>query len=149
VADGVSVSGTAEAVNVSVADNSTFNPTTIVKPYDVTVVVGKGVRAPVQQPPTFALPRDSIAPAASSTFNVPQDAGAISVNIAIAPGLGGTIGAYQVLAQHWAQGTPLKTYDPRQSDWVPLMPGTTQIRIVCDAALATNTLVQVTFGIDG
>jgi hypothetical protein len=148
VGDGVSVSGTAEHVNVEVIDDSVA-PGTSALPYEVTIVAAKGVRATVEQPPTLALIRDSIAPGTSVLFDIPKDAGVISVNVAIAPALGGTIAQYQVLVNHFAQGVPLKTYDPRQMDWVPVMPGTTQIRVVADAALATNVLVQVTFGVDG
>lgn len=148
--DGVSVTGVAESVDVAIQDvSSPGNIITRALPYTVTVTCAPGTRAAVQQPPINSLGRASIAPGASQTFDVPQNSGVISAMVVVAPGVGGTIGAYQVLVQHFAQGTPLKTYDPRQSDWVPLMPGTTQIRVVCDAALLANTLVQVTFGIDG
>ncbi len=152
IGEGVTVTGVAEAVDVQIQDVSfTSAGTPIIGrglPYTITVTCAPGTRPAVQQPPTVALPQTNIAAGAQKNFAVPP--GAISVFVAVFPAvLGASIGAYQVQVNQLALNSSLKIYDPRQSDWVPLIPGATQVAVLTDVALVIDTEVQVTFGIDG
>lgn len=152
VGNGVSVTGVAEAIDVQLQDVSSTSAGTPIllrgRPYTVTITCAPGTRPSVEQPPTVALPQTNLAAGATKNFDVPI--GAISVFVAVFPAVvGSPIGAYQIQVNQLAINTSLKLYDPRQTDWVPLIPGTTQIGIAADAALPTDTEIQVTFGIDG
>lgn len=148
--NGVSVSGTCEGVVVNIYDDSVTTFGSSFVPYTVAVSLAKGSRPSIQQPPTFSQPPFLLAPGASPSFTIPADAGAVSVFVSVAPELpGGSIGAYQVLVKHLGLTSVAKSYDPRQTDWVPLAPGTNRVQILLDAALTTNVLTQITYGIDG
>ena len=150
IADGTTITGVAESVDISAIDNSQVAVPATAKKYTVVATVAKGSRPSVQQPPRYTLPKQTVNGGVIQSFTVPVDAGVISVMVTVAPNaVGGTIGAYQVLVHQCQNATILKSYDPRQSDFVPIMPGTTTIQVEVDAAIAQPVVVEVTFGIDG
>jgi len=149
VANGVSVSGTAEGVAVRVIDAG-YNPGS--DEYNVTVLVSKGVRASNETPPTLT-PDDPfpLSIPAGTIGNIPIDtkAGIKSVMVGIAAALAvpyatGTVHikfldtAAAYLASYYPQDTPT---------WLPLPPGTRLISIANDSAVTIEA--TVTFGIDG
>ena len=159
VGNGMSVTGTAEAVHVTFFDASTTGIAGV--KYTVTVNVAPGVRPTVQQPALLippivlaAAPNNPIvlAPAGTHDYPVPQDSGAISVYVSVgsfAPILPGPIPDQSVTVRHLAPGGfILKNYDPRNFIWVPLSPGTERIQ-VANLSLIAALRFQVHFGIDG
>lgn len=149
VADGISITGTAEKVNIRVYDDSTIvGPLANVKTVGVSITVARGTRANIEQPPTYYLANWTIDPGNQAMVDIPDNIGAASVFVTVGPIVIGTaIGAYDVMVNQEAS-TRFKYYDPRQTDWVPLAPGVTRIRVeVSAAAPAVN--VVVVLGIDG
>lgn len=150
--NGTSVSGTAEGVQVYVRDQSrAFGVGT--SPYLVSIQVVQGTRPSVQQPPYLTDANISHifnAGANSLDITVPQNSGVISLYAAVGPQVvGNPIAAYDVLVQQRSTtGFVLKTYDPRDFEWVPLSSGADIIRIA-QAAGAPATRWTLTFGIDG
>lgn len=149
--NGVSISGTAEGVSVLVFDDSNIavTPANAIKAYQVSVQVAKGTRPSIQQPPTFTTDDFALAANSNNPVNIPANIGAISVFTAVSPDvIGNAVGAYDVLVTQESLHAERKQYDPRQSDWVPLIPGATIVRANSSAA-APITRWQFTFGIDG
>jgi hypothetical protein len=145
--NGMSISGVAEGVAVSIFDTSTVgggNPL----PYQVSVQVSKGNRASIQQPPFYTLPVNIIAPSSFIATEIPQGIGAISARVDIAPvTVGGVIPEFGLeVLQQYGGGT-LKAYQPRVG-WVPLAPAARTISVV-SAALADSTYISIVLGIDG
>lgn len=151
VYDGVSISGTASAVNIAVRDTSIALATPI--EYSVSIQITPGTRASHSMPPF--LERDGaviVAPAASSDRTVPIDAGVIAVYTSLATDtLGTPIASGDVRIRHIDNNASvLKSYDPvLVSGWVPLSPGTTEIRYEVDAGVGSDVRFQTTFGIEG
>lgn len=150
VVNGTSISGTAEAVNVRVFDDSNIVSTDVV-PYNVTVQATLGTRPSVQQPPYYTL--NQIELGTSDNQSIPFDPaiGAISVSVAVAPFVAGqVILDNEILVfQSSESGAILKAYDPRTFQWVPLASGCKRIDIVTALSVATGATAQITFGIDG
>lgn len=145
--NGMSISGVAEGVAVSVYDNSTIGGGSPV-PYQVAIQVAKGNRASIQQPPFYTLPINILPPSSFISTDIPQDIGAISARIDIAPvTVGQPIGQYDIEALQQYGGGTLKAYDPRVG-WIPLAPAARQISMVSSVA-ASNAYFQIVLGIDG
>ena len=151
---GTSVTGTAEAVAVKITDVSSFVGAAAAE-YLVSIEVAKGTRPSVERPPTLTAATFSgqsvmVAGVGTTDVEVPQNAGVISVMVTVAPDTIGTaVGAYDVLVNQVNQaGNTLRTYDPRQTDWVPLAPGCTTI-VFTQGAAAPATRWSAIFGIDG
>ena len=148
VVNGTTISGIADSVNVSVSDNS-ISPAAL-SPYDVTIMVAPGTRASVQQPPYLTGPVVALpAGAGAASQQIPQDAGITSVFVTVAPQVAdGAVPEFDALVQQASGGGILKSYDPRQAEWVPLAAGTTNI-VLRTGAAAPATVWSITFGIDG
>ncbi len=168
VGQGVSVTGTADAVTVIVTDSTdvsggVFN-------YEVGIQISKGSRASVQQPPTLvpdgqdnltgtSVPNNfpgffSVAPGQLILIPVPQDAGIISVFItASAWTIAGPVvmASGDAMINHISYGNaPTRIYDPNTKEWVPVTSGTSFIKLFNYFAGATYAIFySVTFGIDG
>lgn len=153
--NGLSITGTAESVDVTIQDASSISaPSKLTAiEYTVAVTLGRGVRANTQQPPTFSpYTAIQLAPGASTTVDIPDNSGAISVHAGVSPiTIGSAIGAYDVLiGQVGGVSTLLSLCDPRQSDWVPLLPGSKKITLFASAAApAPGVQFNLSFGIDG
>jgi hypothetical protein len=134
VVNGMAISGVAQALNVTLEDHT--NPGSpfplLGQSYSVDIIESPGSRAFGHQPPFLQQQPTvkALATGTSTTFLVPNDAGASSVYVAVIdtvtnPALG------QIVVQHQAgtSGFNIRNeYDPRQyPSWVPLAPGTTQI----------------------
>jgi hypothetical protein len=149
VVNGTSITGTAEAVSVKVTDAST--QFVGLSPYTVSIQVAKGSRPSIQQPPYLTTDLIVLPPGAgSSSVLVPQNAGAISAFVTVAPNVGVPIvSQWDVRVGHSSGNGELKAYSPIvETSWVPLASGTTRI-FVSQGAAAPGTTWTVTFGIDG
>ena len=150
VNNGISISGVAEGVSVSIYDDSVIGGPGTRDPYTVNMQVAKGSRPSVQQPPTYSL-REQISAGGGAVENIsfPKNIGAISVYVAVAPFFAGAaIGAYDIEVIQTVSGAFIKHYDPRQSDWVPLGASADGIQLKTSAA-CPPFYYQVTVGIDG
>lgn len=160
VGSGTAISGVGEAVDISVRDTTDPNIATG-QPYEVTVQVGRGVRPATTRPPTLRVDLNNIGTPGNGLFytllpgpstavyNVPQNVGAISVEVSLVP-VGGSDYPIENVAVYQASlpvGTQ-KGYDPLiQTGFVDLIPGTQSINI--SNRSTKDYYVQVTFGIDG
>jgi hypothetical protein len=152
VVNGVSVTGTGQAVKVVIND-TTVDPMAFAPgpDYTVSMQVAPGTRPAVQQPPQLIPATGPIFAFGPGTVNipVPDDAGVISVFGTVVSFSNTPIPSEQAFIQMSdAALNTLKVYDPRQYDWVPLAPGTTFITLI-NATAADTLQFSVTFGIDG
>lgn len=147
--NGLSITGTAEAVAVNIVDRSDVTVSPVV-PYLATVTVAKGTRSSVQQPPTYTGERVRLGALGGASIPVPE--GAISVNVTIAPLI---IGAPIVPEQHIVRetgngGINLKSWNPTLfQGWIPLAAGATKISFEQSALQAQEFYYFTSFGIDG
>jgi hypothetical protein len=149
-ANGVSVTGAAEGVSVSVFDE-TNGPRANSRPYVVSLQVVKGTRPSIQQPPVYSTAEAVLAGAGAFVdINIPANIGAVSVSVVVAPvNVGVAIGAYDIEVIQFAPTlTGRKRYDPRQDQWVPLVGGASLIEIQTSVACPPFRY-QVSFGVDG
>jgi hypothetical protein len=148
VVNGQSLTGTGQAVKVSVKDNSIGGGVPV--DYEVSIQVTPGTRGGSIQPPTLT---PAILPAALIIANggqlaipIPQDAGIIAVNASVFAA-GVVIAPNAVSVQHLGTASVLKEYDPREAIWVPLAPGSTQVILKNNSGGPVK--YSVTFGVDG
>jgi hypothetical protein len=151
---GCSIAGNAESVRVVVRDISApaVFPDVIAEEYRVGILVTPGVRADVQQPPQLisGVNQTSILNGALASFNVPQDAGVISVHVDVASVAGAAILDQGIKVDHVSDTVAsfvLKSYEPRDCVWCPLAPGTRVVRV--HNRSGATFVCRVTFGIDG
>lgn len=151
VVNGTSISGTAQAVDVSVYDDSNIVSTDVV-PYTVSVQTAPGTRPSVQQPPNYTIGSISMTDTDNQSFDVPIEVGAISASVTVSPNnVGEPVAENEIIVfQVSESGAILKAYDPRVSQWVPLASGCRRLDIVTNIAAAPGgVLVQATLGVDG
>lgn len=152
VGNGVSISGSAEAVHVSVFDKSVSapGPPTDIE-YDVTILVVKGQRAANVVPPTLYAGSFALAPGATTNIAIPQDAGVTSVHVSAGDALfgGATYADGKCEVRQTRDIYTEKVYDCRDVDWEPVAPMATGIAITNRAGVGTSMRFSVTFGIDG
>ncbi len=153
VGDGVSISGTADQVNVKVFDASTITSPAAVKDVDVFIQVAKGTRPAEERPPIYSMPSETLGPAVTSVVvPIPANIGAISSMVAVRPNTdGAAIGAYDIVvlqAANTAGSNILSGYDPRQTDWTPLVAGCKAL-VIRTSAAAPLLIATPIFGIDG
>lgn len=149
--DGVSISGNADGVIVTMRDTSQDASLVGVR-YQVTATVNKGVRPYGNNPPVLYRPNGvfSVLGGAILTRPVPQNAGITSVQVLIGSNSGGVFppipdNNVQVIQQ--AGVNLMKIYDPRYFDWVTLAPGATDVVISNHGA--GDIFVAVAWGVDG
>jgi len=167
VQNGTSISGTAEAVDIAIADNTGFmtngfgSPAPGGRKYQVAATLCKGVRGATQVQPTLALsPGAIISTGVASpypngvTFPVPPDAGVNSFFLSVVwqtPGAAHSdldIVASQFFGStnNFAATYPLK--EP-SNGWIPLFPGATNISISNFNAANDTAFVNIIWGLDG
>jgi len=155
--DGMCISAPAEHVNVQVTDTSqalTEAGFSLASEYIASITIAPGSRPSQQQPPYYEDPGGpySVAAGGASSVNVPVNIGVISVYVTVATLVAAApLPQNSVLVQHATGGIGniWKSYDPRDYQWVPITPGTSQIRLLALAAIPTPVLFTVVFGIDG
>jgi hypothetical protein len=161
-ANGISVSGIAQAVAVRVYDNSVLVTDQEWHPYQVTIVAAPGVRPDLQQPvilthkPVGHTQFIQILQQTGITlwyrFEMPIDAGIISVFTSVVPFVRGDVippNALRAAMFNGPEGKSLRMYDPMiNTGWVPIAPGTKYFEI-SQAGNAPTTLWSITYGIDG
>lgn len=147
--DGMSITGTAEGVIVTIFDDSNITFSSVV-PYSVGVQVAKGSRPSIQQPPVYSLGQIILLnPDSSTEILIPQNIGAVSMAVAFNPSTIDTPIPENSLRVQQKSGTTIrKTYDPRQEFWVPLIGGVDRIGLVTGPT-APAMEFQITLGIDG
>ncbi len=149
VVNGMSVTGTGQAVKVVISDSST-SPTA--QEYSVSCQVAPGARASIQQPPY--LFRETLVELVNvgntATIAVPDNAGIISVYVAAAVtgGAAGAVPGDLLVAQKRGASTVV-TFDPvAPGGWVPLAPGVSALQFLNLNAPAQAEF-STFFGIDG
>ena len=154
VANGVAVSAPSQAVRVIINDATPSDAgATLNQSYGITVSATRGTRPNTGQPPTYlAFPiQVQIGPSANLQFQIPQGAGAISLEVAAASTLA-TASPDLLIEQQNASAVVLKSY--RYLDqgvgvgFVPLSALATEIELSnLDGVNAVN--VSACFGIEG
>ena len=159
IGNGVSISAPAQGVSVRVTDRTPG--LTDGTEYTVTIKCTPGERINDEQPPVLVaidpdnsnFPVFTIPPSDFITVPVPQNAGAISVNIAYYPSTPAVLTDADISVVHIAGIVQNKVYSPVNDPdgWVPLAPNTTTINVVnhMPALGGLDILCVVTFGIDG
>lgn len=145
VVSGASISGVCQAVDVKIQDID--NAEDEGYGYQVQVTLSKGLRANTQQPPALSRGRlVQVVPSNYAFFDVPDDSGVISffpmfdtshpddMGIAMIDAVGNTVATIQP--------APLST------QWIPLVPGTTQVRLQNFNA-TDGMFCNLLWGIDG
>lgn len=154
--NGVVVSGTAQACDVSVADDTdvTGVPPDVPQPYYVDILITPGARPSTQQPPrlsigTFELVA-SPGPGNTETLSIPPDAGAISFNVQAAHDtVFGPIlpGELEVQLNALLGGTFAIIDFTQLHNWEQLLPSVNELKFINHSA--TPILVSLTLGIEG
>jgi hypothetical protein len=173
VGDGVTVSGMAEGVNISVFDNSTQNNLAAAGgqgaiAYTVSIQVVKGLRPNTQQPPTLVAldPRPGVflglygiivQTGADVHVPIPQDAGVVSVFVtafSLAPVRGVPASGAGDVSQTYDVPFGNTTLVYRISDasdqdtWTPVTPGSNAI-VLQAFGVGQAITYTIMFGIDG
>lgn len=162
IGNGVSVSGTGQAVRVVVRDFTDTLPADVGFEYVVSVQVAKGTRPDTGQPPTLSafdridpvnlVIKQSLPPLSiSAPIPIPDGAGIISVMVTIASSgasEGMSIPEQAVVVRQSTGGIVLKSYDPRSGLFIPITPGVQELT-VSNLSATLDMVFNVTFGIDG
>ncbi len=159
---GTSISGSADAVQVIMEDDTRVNPAPpagVLLDYNVGCQVSEGVRAGAMPP--VLVPEDNAAGtwfsgkaivnagAGSAFLAIPNDAGIVSVSAMISSNTGVVIPDNSVVVQQ-VSGTTIvvREYDPRYGDsFVPLHPFASNIHVLNYGAAQIS--VYILWGIDG
>lgn len=165
VFNGMSISGTAEHVNVRVSDETDLLNITQQQKYDVVIMVAKGLRAPTGQPATYTQNITQVGgggsrfgsailgPGQHLDIPVPRNSGVVSAYVTVE-----SIGTLSVITeldmvveQYTINGVQLRGYDPRLLGWVPISPqcDVIQLQNRFGAGSGKNLLFALTYGIDG
>jgi hypothetical protein len=156
VGNGATITGVADSVDVSLLNNPPPGefPTPISPEYGVSVDIAMGTRGAHVQPPILML-RDSgnnilvsAAAGAFADFVIPQDAGAIAINVTAQTDPPGTAAVNGFAVEQRRGAIVLKAYDAIFfPGWIPLAPGADTIRVINNTAV--RGLFGVVAGIDG
>jgi hypothetical protein len=151
VGNGVSVQGTAEAVKVTIRDLTPVGGPKL--PYTAGISVAPGGRASSALPPTLVdTTPHTVAAGANLLLSIPQNVGITSVYVAVFAVTAANVPVAVPennlsVSQNHPTG-PLKRYDPRLYEFVPMAPGATALQLFNDTAADFVTFF-VTYGIDG
>jgi hypothetical protein len=154
--NGLSVSGTAEAVKITIRDESE-NQTTPLFDYPVSIQIAPGTRPSTNQPPYYEVSGyTEVNNGVAEITLVPENAGVISLYVAVATDDGvplepGDITVEMRSGKTAGTGTLLKSFDPvLNNGFVPISPGCQRIEITMHAtATATSAFITPVWGIDG
>jgi hypothetical protein len=150
VTSGCSISGFAEEVTVSVADQTTFASPPAPVSYNVSITISPGTRPTTAVPPVFTgFNATSILAAGTKTVAVPLGASGVAVY-----GTMGTGGA-TIRVDHYSAGTIGGTatkiasfeVDSASVGFIPMMAGVEQIQVTNEGGSAAT--VSCFFSIDG
>lgn len=159
VISGMSITGTAEAVQVKAYD-TTFPGGEAGKPggpYTVIINCSKGLRSAQSQQPYYIPPNNidgdpkeglgfwPVPAASTQAVPIPEQIGATSVKVVVGSLDGTPIPDQAAQVQQDFVGVP---YDPRIALWVPVLQGATQITLI-NNSVAQNYIFAVFLGIDG
>lgn len=135
VDQGMTISGNAESVAVSVVDAT--DPLSLFpnRDYQVTITIAPGTRPAGAMPPRYTIPeyRVEVAAGATAQFLIPDDIGAVAINTTVGDGNGPGFTvpipdqAVQV-GQFDTSVNIMSLYDPRQFMWTPILQGCRLIR---------------------
>lgn len=149
-ANGMSVSGTAEAVSVKIIDASILD---VNPPFDYVVgaQIAPGTRASVQQPPFLEDIKYTVLPGNTQDVLIPKDAGVISVYVATSVAVvGQSIASGAIKVEQLGGTLDLKAYDPRDGVWIPISPGADRLRLfVAGTGPVNGVKFTPVWGIDG
>lgn len=149
IANGMSVTGTAQAVKVTMRDSTTLGGGKQPFPYPVSAQVVKGSRPSVEHPPFLYANSIVVFNGSNADFTIPQNAGISSVQVYVKPepvGINIPLGQLTVYHITGALGV-INGYDPREVSWVPIAPGSEKIRVQNDSAGLVR--FSTVWGIDG
>ncbi len=153
VGEGISISGTADGVQVTIRDTSTLTPGPPTDlEYFVVIGVSQGARASDGAPPCLEdTTGGPVLAGASQLFTIPLGAGADSVLITAADNTGAgtnlTNGDVLVQQKSAIAGGILKAYDARDYEFVPL--SSAALFVLVTNLSAVSIAVSCTYGIDG
>jgi len=158
VVDGMSISGTAEAVDVRVEDTSRVisGSDLVVIPYEVSIQVAAGARATNSVPP-FLEAREGpieIAAAGAGSFDIPLNSGITSAFVSIgvivgsATPLDGRVDISMQTNNQELKNVTVPFDGLTPPFWIPLAPGADEIAIY-NRLTAITINASVTYGIDG
>lgn len=169
IANGTSISGPGEAVQVQVIDNSSA-PGSEGYAYNVSIAVTPGVRAAITPPvlywnyppgaelslvgggsPPTPQPFNAavIAPNTAVSFPLPTNAGITTINLSIRDTTTPAALPVMVIIQQDPAGTILREdYTNGLGVYYPIVPGTTTIELQ-NPSTTDSMIVSVVFGIDG
>lgn len=148
---GMSISGVAEAVDVSIQDlGSLFGLNSAGQEYKIPITLAKGLRGNIQQPPVLLSGTGKdVAPGGVAGFPVPRDSGVVAMNILLAPQLNTPMISSDAIAVQQSNATSVSIHYPlMENGWIPLLPGVSNVVIGNNSAAATFT-VNVVWGIEG
>lgn len=147
IVSGASISGPCDGVSVKVQDTGDiFGISVNGKSYNIQATLTPGVRPNTQQPPVLVTtPIFTLAHGAGTgLIAVPEDSGVISVYV-LAP----TAAPGDILVEMESGGTTLAQFHSFvNDDWVPLVPGTSNL-IITNNTAGTTIPVSLIWGIDG
>jgi hypothetical protein len=166
VVDGMSITTRGKTIKVKVKDYTTAGISDNEK-YTVSILSTLGVRAGFKQPPYLTpLEYEQITPVPVGpailpvVSQIPLGVGGGTVDVAIPPDAGvnsvyvsmisegQTIPYGELIVEHQIGAVIFQAYDPREHDWVPLYPGSTNVRLINFSA-TLEASAMVFFGIDG
>ncbi len=151
VFSGAAISGVAEAVDVKIVDYSGVGVLVAdAIEYKVAAALSRGTRATTMQPATLSTqPTEvGIIGGATETFQIPQDAGVISMMPLVRVGGTYTPDQLDVTAANAATNTVQGwNIDPQNPVWVPLPPGANTVTF--RNGTANSIGVNIVWGIEG
>lgn len=150
VVDGSSITGTAEAVNVRLLDDSGPLPDPgEPRDYLGSIQVAYGTRGSNKQPPFLFVATTSVDPGMSTIVPIPNDVGANSVFVGVGSGLFEVLPDNSVQARLQRGATGNFFYDPRYYDWVPLIGDSGDVELFVAGTVVNPVTFTVVLGIDG
>jgi hypothetical protein len=148
--NGVVISGTAQAADVSVTDDTDVVGPAVATPYYVDILITPGCRPSTQQPPRFSIGTDVILAAGNETLSIPSDVGAISFNIQAAhnPFAAIAAGDLEVQLIDVTTGGVFASIDFTQlSEWEQLLPSVNGIKLINHSG--ASIIFSLTLGVEG
>lgn len=150
VTSGASITGVCEGVDVKLVDLTSYP--TVGYDYSVQVTLSKGTRGNIQQPPVLfeTSGQKLLSNGGLIIFNVPQDAGVISVFPFIFYDRNDPA---EIFMQYTDLAFLANYADAdliRSGQWFPLVPGTGRVEFLSNAAVGgAATYISVLWGVDG
>ena len=154
IGNGTTISGPGQGLNISLQDQTITNGGAgLGFTYNVSATVTKGTRPTTGLPPTLPniLPTGNtftLVASASSTIMIPQNAGVISLEVAVATGLDSALPIIEV-KELQVGGLIAKIYRPSSVPTFVAVAANANEIIVSNLDAATDADITITWGIDG